>query len=125
MAMGNSDLPRGGARARALERDHVGIIAMRTSPDLQIEIGEQHSLLVGDADHVQVRAISQCGEKVDRAPNYRVMVAGQQHHRQACTSNDAAGTVEKIGRYAVAIERIARKQNHIGPMLVCRAQDRR
>jgi hypothetical protein len=52
------------------------------------------------------------------------MVAGQQHQRQACTNNDAADMVEKIGRYAVAIERVARQQNHIGPMLVCRAQDR-
>jgi hypothetical protein len=53
------------------------------------------------------------------------MVAGKQHHRQACASNDAAGTVEETGRYAVAIERVARKQNHIGPVPLCRAQDRR
>jgi hypothetical protein len=77
MAVGDSNLPAGRARTRSLERDHVGVIAMWTSPDLKIKIGEQYSLAVGNSDYVQVCTPSQRVGKVDSTPNYRVVVAGE------------------------------------------------
>ena len=87
---------------------------MGAAPDFQVEIGKQHRLVMGDAEHVQVRHVRQSAVMIDRVRDRGIMVARQQHHRQRRRRDDVGGAVEQLLRQPVTIEGIARQDHHIG-----------
>jgi hypothetical protein len=86
---------------------------MSAAPNLEIDIGEENRLLVGDAEDVEIVEPRQGLMVVDRIRDGRVVVAGQQHHRQRRRRNEGGGPLEQDGRHAMTIESVAGKHHDV------------
>ncbi len=114
MSVRHRDLPTGGAPPRPLERNHVTIVAVRSPPNLEIEIGKYDRFVVSDTKHMKIGDAGQGSMVIDRIGHGRIMIAGQQHHRQQGPCNHCRGAIEQLGRQAVRIEGISGKQDDVG-----------
>jgi hypothetical protein len=123
MSVRDRDLPTSRARPRSLERDHIAIVAVRTAPNLELQIGEYDGFLMGDAEHVKIVERGQRSVVIDRVGNRGIVVARQQHHGQRRGRNDRSRSIEQINRHAMAIEGVAGQHHDVRAGRAGGAQD--
>ncbi len=87
---------------------------MRVAPDLQVVLREIDRLVVRDAEDGDVGDRGQPAADEDGVGQRRIVVAGQDHHRDAGIGQQAAGAIEHGGGDAVVVERVAGEQDDVG-----------
>jgi hypothetical protein len=111
--MPQRDLPTRTPGPRRLERDHIAIVEMRTSPDFQVEIGKNHRLRMAYPEHVQIFDLGQRSIMKHGIVHGRIVIARQHDHRQAGGGNHLGGAVEQCVGQPVTVEGIAGQDDGI------------
>jgi len=102
------------ARADAGQGGHIGVVAMRTAPDLQVEIRQHHQVVVRDAEHGHVGRVGEATPPVDGAGGQAVVIAWQDQHRDGGVGQGTGDGVDQAQRHAVVVEDVAGQQEHVG-----------
>src|SRR3954468_3469391 len=92
MAVANRDLPPRQARRRLAQRHHVVVVTMRVAPEFEVPRRKRDHALVGDAEYGDVADFTEPAAQPDRVRAHRIVIAGQDHHRQPGIGEQLAGT---------------------------------
>ena len=80
---------------------------------------------MGHAQNGEVRDLRQPAADIDRIGQRRIVVAGQNHHRQAGRGQQRAGAVDQGGAETVGFEGVAGEEDEMGAQRPRRRQHRR
>ena len=107
MAVRHGDQPAAAARAHHLKRNHVVVVAVRPAPDFERQIRKSHGGVVSDTDDVQVFHRVERTVAIDRGGNGRIVIAGQDDHRQRRGADHRRRLFDQVLRHAMAVEGVA------------------
>ena len=114
MAVADRDLPARRSRRRVAQRRHVMIVAVGVAPDFEIPVRKRDHALVGDTEYGDVADFIEPAAHPDRVRADRVMIAGQDHQRQAGIGQNLAGAVDRLRPDLVIVEGVAGQDRDIG-----------
>ena len=97
---------------------------MSVPPDFEIEDRERRGFVVGYPEDANIRELCEAAPDKNRVRERRVVVPGEDHHRQLDSGEQPERAVENGMAQLVVFKSVAGQKNDIGPHRPCGCQHR-